>query len=49
MKPKKKKDKEYIAILNQPIEMLKKTMGQPVEFNEIISDVLRYNPKKEKK
>lgn len=49
MKPKKKKDKEYMAILNRPIEELKKPMGQPVEFNEMINDVLRYNPKKEKK
>lgn len=48
MKPKKKnkKDKEYMAILDQPIEELKKPIGQPVDFGKIITDVVRYNPKK---
>lgn len=48
MKPKKKskKDREYMAILDQPIEVLKKPMGQPVDFGKVITDVVRYNPKK---
>ncbi|MDE6521250.1 MAG: hypothetical protein K2L17_00390 [Muribaculaceae bacterium] len=36
-----KKDKDYIPILDQPIEELKKPMGQPVDFEEIISQLLR--------
>lgn len=50
MKPKKKnkKDREYMAILNQPIEVLKKPIGQPVDFDAVITDVLRSNPKKKK-
>lgn len=48
MKPKKKKDKEYMAILEQPIEVLKKPMGQPVDFDAVITDVLRSSPKKKK-
>ncbi len=48
-KTKKKKDREYMAILDQPIEELKKPMGQPVDFDAVISDVLRYNPKKKRK
>lgn len=46
MKPKKKKDREYMAILDQPIEVLKKPMGQPVDFDKAVKDILRYNPKK---
>lgn len=48
MKPKKKnkKDRDYMAILDQPIEVLKKPMGQPVNFGKVITDVVRYNPKK---
>lgn len=42
----KKKDREYMAIFDRPIEELKKTMGQPVDFGKIITDVVRYNPKK---
>ena len=49
MKPKKKKDREYMAILDQPIEELKKPMGQPVDFEAVMNDILRYNPTKEKK
>jgi len=45
----KKKDKNYMAILDQPIEVLKKPMGQPVDFNAVVSDILRYNPKKKTK
>lgn len=45
-KKKSKKDREYMAILDQPIEVLKKPMGQSVDFGKIITDVVRYNPKK---
>lgn len=48
MKPKKKKDREYMAILGQPIEVLKKPMGRSVDFDAVITDVLRSNPKKKK-
>lgn len=48
MKPKKKKDREYMAILDQPIEVLKKPMGQSVDFDAVITDVLRSNQKKKK-
>lgn len=49
MKPKKKKDREYMAILDQPIEELKKPIGQPVDFVVMMNDILRYNPKKKRK
>lgn len=49
MKPKKKKDREYMAILDQPIEELKKPIGQPVDFVAMMNDILRYNPKKKRK
>lgn len=39
MKP-NKKDKDYIPILDQPIEELKKPMGWSVDFEEIISQLL---------
>lgn len=45
-KKKDKKDKDYMAILDQPIEVLKKPIGQPVDFGKVITDVVRYNPKK---
>lgn len=50
MKPKKKskKDREYMAILDQPIEVLKKPMGQPMDFGKVMTEVVRYNPKKKK-
>lgn len=50
MKPKKKnkKDREYMAILDQPIEVLKKPMGRSVDFGKVITDVVRYNLKKKK-
>ena len=48
-KKSKKKDKNYMAILDQPIEELKKPMGQPVDFGAVMSDILRDNPKKRKK
>lgn len=44
-KKKDKKDKNYIPILDQPIEVLKKPMGQPVDFGKVISEIVRYNPK----
>ena len=36
----KKKDKRYMAILDRPIEELKKPMGNKVEFERIISKLL---------
>jgi len=36
-----KKDKNYMAILDQPIEELKKPMGQPVDFDRVISQLLK--------
>ena len=45
-KKKDKKDKNYIPILDQPIEVLKKPMRQPVDFGKVISEIVRYNPKK---
>ena len=45
-KKKDKKDKNYSPILDQPIEVLKKPMGQPVDFGKVISEIVRYNPKK---
>lgn len=46
MKPKKKKDREYMAILDRPIEELKKPMGKSVDFGKAIADVLLQKPKK---
>lgn len=40
----KKKNKEYMSILDRPIEELKKPMGQSVNFGKVITDVVRYNP-----
>lgn len=48
-KGKRTKAKNYMAILDRPIEELKKPIGQPVEFGVVIGDVIRYNPKKKKK
>ncbi len=46
----KKKDKNYMAILDRPIEELKKPIGQPVDFDKTMDDVLNYKKsKKEKK
>ena len=47
-KKKNKKDKDYMAILDQPIEVLKKPMGRSVDFGKVITDVVRYIPKKKK-
>ena len=46
MKSKKKKDREYIAILDQPIEELKKTIGQSVDFDKVISQLLKDSGKR---
>lgn len=45
MKPKKKKDREYMAILDQPIEVLKKPMGRSVDFEKVISQLLKDSDK----
>lgn len=44
----KKKDREYMAILDQPIEELKKPMGQPVNFNKVMDVVLGSKRRKTK-
>lgn len=49
MKPKKKKDREYMSILDQPIEVLKKPMGQPVDFDAAMTQILTYKKPKKKK
>lgn len=46
MKSKKKTDSEYIPILDQPIEELKKPMEQPVDFDNIITQLLNDNRNK---
>ena len=38
-----------MAILDRPIEELKKPMGQPLDFEAVMKDILRYTPKKKKK
>ncbi len=45
----KKKDKNYMAILDQPIEELKKPMGQSVDFDEAMDVVLSSKRRKTKK
>jgi len=44
-KKSKNKDKNYMAIFDQPIEVLKKPMGQPVDFNKAISQLLKSSDK----
>ena len=46
--PKKqnKKDREYMAILDRPIEELKKPMSQTVDFGRVISQLLKDNDKR---
>lgn len=39
MKP-KKKDKNYIPILDLPIDELKKPMGKPVDLGKAVSQLL---------
>ena len=41
-----KKDKNYIPILDQPIEKLKKPIGDKVDFNAVMKQVLSYDVKK---
>ena len=45
MKSKKKKDRDYIAILDQPIEELKKPMGRSVDFDKVLSQLLKDSDK----
>lgn len=45
MKP-KKKDKNYIPILDQPIDELKKPMGKPVDFGKAVSQLLKITDKR---
>lgn len=45
-KQKNKKDRNYIPILDQPIEVLKKPMGQPVDFGKAISQLLKDSDKR---
>lgn len=47
MKPKKKKDKDYMAILDQPIEVLKKPMGRSVDFDAAMTQILKSNDKRQ--
>ena len=49
MKSKKKKDREYMAILDRPIEELKKPIGQPVDFGVVITQLLKNCEKKGQK
>ena len=46
MKSKKKKDREYMAILDRPIEELKKPMGQPVDFGAVMTQLLKVSNKR---
>lgn len=46
MKSKKKKDREYMAILDRPIEELKKQKGQPEDFDKVISQLLKDSGKR---
>lgn len=42
---KNRKDREYMAILDRPIEVLKKPMSQPVDFGNAISQLLKDSDK----
>lgn len=42
----KKKDWDYIPILDQPIEVLKRPMGKPVDFNLVMDKILKDKSKK---
>ena len=42
----KKKDRNYIPILDQPIEELKKPIGDSIDFNAVMKKVLSHNVKK---
>lgn len=41
-----KKDKNYIPILDQPLEMLKKPIGNSIDFNAVMDKVLKEKSKK---
>lgn len=45
----KKKDREYMAILDQPIEELKKPMGQSVNFDKVMDVVLGSRRRKQRR
>ena len=49
MKPKKKnkKDGQYMAILDRPIDVLKKPMTQPVDFYAAMTQILKSNDKRQ--
>lgn len=47
MKTKKKKNREYMAILDQPIEVLKKPMGRSVDFDAAMTQILKSNDKRQ--
>lgn len=49
MKPKKKnkKNREYMAILDQPIEVLKKPMGRSVDFDAAMTQILKDSGKRQ--
>lgn len=42
----KKKDKDYIPILDKPIEELKKSIGNGIDFNAVMDKVLKEKSKK---
>lgn len=44
-----KKDREYMPILDRPIEELKKPMGRPVDFGAVMKQLLSYKVDKKKK
>ena len=48
-KKKNKKNREYMEILDQPIEVLKQPMGQPVDFDAAMTQILAYKKPKKKK
>ena len=45
----KKKGKNDIPILDQPIEVLKKPMGQPIDFDAAMTQTLSYKKPKKKR
>lgn len=45
----KKKDRNYIPVLDQPIEKLKEPIGDSVNFNALMKQVLSYKIMKKKK
>ena len=44
----KKKDRNYIPILDQPIEELRNPIGDSVDFNTLMKQVLSYKVKKKR-